>query len=229
MNRQEAEELLPWFVAGTLNEEESRAVQAFIDSGEITPQEIEALSSLAATVEETGAEEPAYDPAILKRALDRLDDVVQEPAPEPVVVSEPGALRSGGTASRGPGVWQRILETVQWSATPPLARIVVAGQFALLLGLAVLLGGEGDSETVAETVAGSGTTLTADFSVSFAPGATEADIRVLLLESEASIVSGPSALGLYQISVPEDTEKVLVAERLSAHPSIIFLQEVPQP
>jgi hypothetical protein len=46
MNRQEAQELLPWFVAGTLNEDESRAVQAFIDSGEISKAELNELTCL---------------------------------------------------------------------------------------------------------------------------------------------------------------------------------------
>ena len=65
MNRQEAEELLPWFVAGALDAEETRAVQAFIDSGEISAEELESVSALATTVAASAADEPAYDPGIL--------------------------------------------------------------------------------------------------------------------------------------------------------------------
>ena len=49
MTRQEAEDLLPWFVNGTLSHEESRAVQAFIDSGEISQQEVEEVRLFAET------------------------------------------------------------------------------------------------------------------------------------------------------------------------------------
>ena len=41
----------------------------------------------------------------------------------------------------------------------------------------------------------------ADFTVAFAPGATEADMRALLLAAGLEIVSGPSALGIYGLGL----------------------------
>jgi hypothetical protein len=229
VNRREAEELLPWFVAGTLPADEAQAVQAFIDSGEIAQAELDALTGLATAVAERGGEEPVYDPSILSRAMARLDDVPQEALPEPLVVGEAGRASASTDAQQRPGLLHRLLDTLQWSATPALAKVVVAGQFALLVGLAVMLGGERGSETVHETVAGTSTPRAADFSLSFAPGATEADIRALLVANDVHIVAGPSALGLYEIAVAEDSDRGAVAEHLAGSPLVAYLQEVPKP
>ncbi len=236
MNRREAEELLPWFVAGTLSDEESRAVQAFIDSGAISAEEVAELEFFASTVAERAPSEPAYDPAILERALSQLDGITQEAPEPPLVVGEVGR-DAGAHGRRGreddrPGLVQRLLDALQWSSTPTLARVVVVGQFALLLGLALMIGGRTD-ETAGtggfETVAGESTALAADFSVTFAPGASEADVRTLLLAHRMSIVGGPSALGIYQLAAPEGADLDALATDLTASPLVVFLQPVPQP
>ncbi len=244
MNRQEAEELLPWFVAGTLDEAETRAVQAFIDSGEISTEAIEELSLFAETVSERQAHEPAYNPAILNKAMSQLDGITQEAPEVPVVVGEVG--RDGGAGGRigavegardeSPGLIQRILEALQWAATPPMARVVVAGQFALLFGLAVMIATgteeaapESNPETAYGTVAGTEGVLEADLSFSFAPGTTEADLRALLLEHQLSLVAGPSALGLYTAAAAPDTDIDALVASLDASPLILFVQPVLQP
>ena len=89
MTRQEAEELLPWFVNGTLSREESRAVQAFIDSGEISQQEVEEVRLFAETIQEQSAEEPAFNPGIFEGVMAKLDTVEQEAVDTPVIVPEP--------------------------------------------------------------------------------------------------------------------------------------------
>ena len=86
MNRLEAEQLLPWFVAGSLDSAEADAVQAFIDSGEIPQSQLEELALFAESVAETGAEEPAYDPAILTRAMQQLDQLEQAQPDEPLLL-----------------------------------------------------------------------------------------------------------------------------------------------
>lgn len=236
MNKQEAEELLPWFVAGTLDEEEARAVQAFIDNGEINTEELEELGRFARTVSERQASEPDYDPAILRKAMSQLDGITQEAPEVPVVVGEVGSDGGAGgrvhTPDDGPGLIQRILDALQWSATPPMARVVLAGQFALLFGLAVMIA-SGPSETLPETgygtVSGSQTALGVDLSLSFVPGTTEADLRALLLEHQISIVSGPSALGLYQAAAPEGSDIDVLVATLDANPLVLYVQPVLPP
>ncbi len=236
MNRQEAEELLPWFVAGTLDEEEARAVQAFIDNGEISREELDALNLFKDTVAERQASEPAYNPAILEKAMSQLDGVTQEAPEVPVVVGEVGS--DGGAGGRvraeedSPGLIQRVLDALQWATTPPMARAVVIGQFALLFGLAVMIA-TGTEEIAPETefgvVSGTETALTADLSFTFAPGTSEADLRALLLEHQLNIVSGPSANGLYRAAAADGADLEALVAALSANPLVLYVQPVLQP
>lgn len=55
--------------------------------------------------------------------------------------------------------------------------------------------------------------------VTFAPTAQEQNIRDLLLSLDAVIVDGPSALGVYTLSVPKEREAAI--EKLRAHQSLI--------
>lgn len=231
MNRQEAEELLPWFVAGTLDAVEAQAVQAFIDSGEIDPAELAELAFLNESVAAPGAEEPAYNPELLQRALRQLDGVEQtRPAGLPDRLAKPDSSSDPATRPQAPaGGIARLLERLQWSLTPPLARIAIAAQFALLLGLvaALTLGGgagdgmdEGGFEVVSGAVAG-------DFTIAFTPAATAEQIGQLLRQQNASIVAGPSALGIYTLAVPPGAAKNEVLDALQASPATRFVQLVP--
>ena len=106
--------------------------------------------------------------------------------------------------------------------------MLVAGQFALLIGLAVILSG-GEQETVSETVTGPGIAAEAAVSLSFAPATPESEIRALLLENGATIVAGPSALGLYQVAIASDADRAAAIERLRGDARVQYLQELPKP
>ena len=241
MNRREAEELLPWFVAGTLSAEETQAVQAFIDNGEFSEEELSSLALFADTIAEKAADEPDYNPDILHRAMQQIDAVTQEQPDEPVIVREVGAKegadRAGGSGRSGQ-IIQRILERLQWTLTPPLARIAIGAQFALLLGLVVALSSEVTSEREpAEygTVSGSsvdssgGLVVGASLSVVFAAGATELQIRELLIANRASIVAGPTALGVYTLGLIDAGQSQRTVDSLSRSPLVTLVQRVPQP
>jgi hypothetical protein len=229
MNQREAEDLLPWFIAGTLSDEESQAVQAFIDDGGISSAELDTLRTLSASVVERHADDPVYNPAILERAMGQLRSVEQDQPQVPLVVRE--ASSTTGIGSSITGLFQRLLEGLQWSATPPMARIALIGQMALVLGLAAFVGSQqlGEPDVISTTVAGTSIEQTADFTLAFAPGATEAEIRALLIASEITIVAGPSALGMYQVAASPHIDLTTAAAALSADPLITFLQAVPRP
>lgn len=57
--------------------------------------------------------------------------------------------------------------------------------------------------------------------ITFSPDATEGDIRALLLASEASLVSGPSALGVYQIAFRDDASRMLGLSLLAEATGIV--------
>lgn len=223
MNRQDAQELLPWFVAGTLSEEETRAVQAFIDSGEIKTEELKEVEMFAETVSEQSSAEPAYNPAILQKAMSQLDDIPQQAPEEPVIVGE---------AKPAQGIATRLRQFFQWDQTPGFAKLAMAAQFAAVLALAVFIVaplGDANDELVPggyETVAGS--TSAAALTVAFAANASESDVRTLLLDMQLRIVDGPNSLGMYSLAIPQDGSKTEITERLNASELTTFVQPVAQ-
>jgi hypothetical protein len=233
MNRQEAEELLPWFVAGTLNAEEMQAVKAFVDSGELAAEDIAELAFLSESTAATGPDEPAYDPQILPRAMAQLDSVAQagssrflDRLAEPDSGSDPDSRPKTAPT----GMLAGLVERLQWALTPPVARIAIAAQFVLVLGLVVALslGGPNSDELENagyQVVAGE---VVGDFTVSFSPSATEQQIRDLLRDHQASIVAGPSALGIYTLEVADGATEAEVLAAFQASGLTTFMQPVPE-
>lgn len=227
MNRQEAEALLPWYVAGALSREEMQAVQGFVDSGEISAARLEELRIVGNALAEPGQEVPRYDPQILARVLGRLDDVHQD-APEgdaPLVVVKERRNRRASAD----GWFVELRERLQWTTIPPLARIIIGAQFALLLALAAALALDGSEEAEPagfEVVSGA---VRGDYTLTFAPGVTEAQLRALLLEERGSIIAGPSAIGLYTIAFDPEVDASAAAARIQASGLVTFLQAAAQP
>lgn len=227
MNRQEAEALLPWYVAGALSREEMQAVQGFVDSGEISAARLEELRIVGNALAEPGQEVPRYDPQILARVLGSLDDVPQD-APEgdtPLVVVKERRNRRASAD----GWFVELRDRLQWTTIPSLARITIGAQFALLLGLAAALALDGSEEAEPagfEVVSGA---MRGDYTLTFAPGVTEAQLRALLLEERGSIIAGPSAIGLYTIAFDPEVDASAAAVRIQASGLVTFLQAAAQP
>jgi hypothetical protein len=57
--------------------------------------------------------------------------------------------------------------------------------------------------------------------VAFDGAATEAEIRVLLIELDLTIVSGPSAIGLYRLAARDDAARVAALARLTAATGLV--------
>ncbi|MEM1437311.1 MAG: hypothetical protein AAGG11_24910 [Pseudomonadota bacterium] len=221
MNRQEAEALLPWHLAGTLSADEAQAVQAFIDSGEIAEAELNELKFIAAEVAEVTPSEPSYNPQLLDRVLTQLDTVPQEAIAEPVAEVAPAAAP--------PGWLDRLRTALQWQATPTTARWALGAQFALVAALAVLVAA-GPQQAVApgkggyDTVAAPGTApITASFSVEFAAAATTSEISGALERLDLQIVGGPSSIGLYELAAPAAADLDALRLELEAAPSVTLV------
>ena len=92
--------------------------------------------------------------------------------------------------------------------------------------MALTLSDAPNEEAGFETVSGR---AVGDYTLTFAPGVTEAQVRTLLLEERASIVAGPSAIGLYTIVLDDGVDADAAARRLQASGIVTFLQPAPQP
>jgi anti-sigma factor RsiW len=112
-----------------------------------------------------------------------------------------------GTALAGPPAPSR---TWIWQAAAAVA--VVA-----LLAQGLLLRGAGEVERF--ELAGAG--MPGSLMVSFAPDASEAQIRGVLLDSAVEIVGGPSALGLYRLEPLEGVTADEAAQTLRAAQNIV--------
>ncbi len=57
--------------------------------------------------------------------------------------------------------------------------------------------------------------------VAFVPNATEADIRALLLDNNATVTSGPSAIGLWQVSFDTEAARDAALAQFAQSPQIV--------
>lgn len=215
MTREEFEELLPWYATGTLDPEETRSVEAHLASSPDARQELARFQVLHAVVQDTSGE-PEWNPGLVNDALQRIDVYERE--------------RAGGaaTARGGLAAWLRRTFVPTWEATPSLARAALVAQLALLLavGAALLVPGERGGY---QTVGGSQASDHARLSVGFAAQATEPQLRALLRELDATLVGGPSALGLYTVELeaePDDDAAIEAAlARLRETPHVVRYAE----
>lgn len=115
-----------------------------------------------------------------------------------------GRQQTAGPLYQKPWVWQ----------------VAAAVAVAFALGQALL---PNASQPERFEVAGAPSVMmaSATLTVAFQPDATEAQIRALLLDNGAEIVGGPSALGLYQLSVTDPADADAVAEALRAAGTIV--------
>jgi hypothetical protein len=137
----------------------------------------------------------------------------------------------GEDAGKGPGEFglARLMRNIEGAAQvqPPantnaplqLWRIAAVVALALLAAQTLWTWRGGDLVRLAggQNPAITGASLT----VAFVGTASEAAIRMLLLDLDLTIVSGPSALGLYVLVARDEASRDVAAERLAALPDIV--------
>jgi hypothetical protein len=188
--RDDIETLLPWFAAGTLSRKDAvRVEQALANDDELSRRFEMVREELGETIrlnESLGA--PSA------RAMARLFEKIEAESP-----SARRAASVSFTARISEFVASLSPRTLAWSGAAAIFAIVL--QAAVITG--VLLnerGGEGGYRTVSveqPAAVGEGSFAL----VRFAPQASAADITKLLEDSKASIVSGPTAGGMYRVKI----------------------------
>jgi anti-sigma factor RsiW len=189
MTPEEFEELLPWYATGTLEPDEASAVEAHLATSPEARAELASFRVLHEVVQDTSGE-PEFNPGLVNDALAQIDSYERE--------------RVEREEGRGIFGWLRRNLVPAWEATPSLTRAAVAAQFALMLALGgALLLPERDGFT---TVGGGSEAAQARIVIAFTKTTLESDLRKIVKELEGTIVSGPSALGLYTIELPQRDE-----------------------
>jgi len=182
--------LLPWYVNGTLSAEERRQVETYLERSSHARDEVELLRALRQQVKDEKVENSPGD-----LGLQRLKRDIQQ-AEEP---PQSGSDRIAGRVRTVASFWR------------PLA---VAACLAVVIQAAVMIGmNAGVISTGGEVgIAGKSASV---LQVTFAPDATEQEIREALQAAGASIADGPTALGIYNLRLV-DPAATSVEEALAA-------------
>ncbi|WP_157267823.1 anti-sigma factor family protein [Azohydromonas aeria] len=214
MNDDTLDELLPFYVNGTLPAAERERVEAYLKAHPEAQAEVQWLRSLQARVRE---EAPAVSAEVgLDRALQRIRaEGRAQPGARPA--AQPGALARlrGWLASLVP---QSALRPALGGA---LALAVVQGAV-----IVQLLGQHEDDSTELRALRGGAVVEQGPYlKLNFKPDARESDIRMLLVGVNGSLAAGPGQLGDYYVRVPAQQIAQLTAQ-LQASPIVDGVQVV---
>ncbi len=218
LGHQEAWELVPWYVNGTLEGLELERFAAHLERCPLCQAEVDANRELAVAVREV-AELPLSPVAGFERLMARIDAAGTESA-EPAPPRSPAAARG----------W--------WRATPRAARWALALQAAALLALVIGLAlARPPAPGPAARPGGPFVTLStpahpvalaperAELRLVVAPTTPEARLRQLLAAVGGEIVAGPSPAGAYTVAVAAEDRDVALF-RLRAAPEVALAEPV---
>ena len=185
-SRDDIEALLPFHANGTLEGADRAAVEAALETDAELRADLAALQAIRQTMQTEEVASPG------DFGLARLMRDVEAETP---VTAPPAAANDNVVPVTRLRLWQ------------------TAAAVILAVGLGVnLLPGPGDAPETGRSIATDEAPTTEegfslasggapDFTIAFAPDAREAEIRALLLQAGVEITQGPSALGLYGLSL----------------------------
>jgi hypothetical protein len=187
------DEMLPWYVNGTLGAEDRAQFEAHLAADPQARAEVEWYRSLARRMQDNAPKVP--ETIGLSQVLSRIG--AERPNWSQRISGFLGSLVAK------PGV-----------AFAGLALIVA--QSGVILHLA---GSQQDEASELRAVSASPTAEGPLLKINFAPDARESDIRHLLISVQGRLVGGPGQLGDYFVAVPAGKEAAL-AEQLKTHPAV---------
>jgi anti-sigma factor RsiW len=194
-------ELLPWYATGTLGEDDRQRVARHLESCRDCSHELEDFTHIRQTLTELSREEAEPSPRVYRSVMARVAaDVIRQ---------NPANAQTSWAAEMDR--WFRSLLMPPW--VPTLAAIMLAAQMGLLIW--VTLPPEDQSQVSSRSVGMP--TQAARIAVRFQPSATEAGIRSLLERVHARIVDGPTAEGMFTISVGVGDPAAALAQLREQH------------
>jgi hypothetical protein len=198
------DELLPFYVNGTLAEADRAWVDDYLREHPKAAAELGWYRSLQARLREDA---PAVSSEIgLERAIGRIR--TEGPAPE---------LPRRASATQ-PSRLSSLREWLSSLVPQPALKPAFAGALAVVALQAVVivqLLGEREDTTEIRAVQGTVTDQGPYLKVNFKADAREADIRLLLVEVNGSLAAGPGQLGDYYVRVPT-TQVTALADKVKA-------------
>lgn len=181
------DELLPFYVNGTLGADDRAWIEHYLREHPQAANELHWLRSVQAAAQDEAV--PASSEVGLERAMQRIR-----------------AGRPPASAAAPASFARRVREWLSRLVAPAMLKPALASALAVIALQAVVITtmvGERDDWSSERTMPPIGSTEQPAFvKVNFRPDATEADIRMLLIDAQASIASGPGQLGDYYVRIP---------------------------
>ncbi len=181
----EIEELLPFYVNGTLQDAERLQVEEALKGNADLQEEVSLLKRLRAEMQEIDVE---TSPGEL--GLKRLQ--------KSLIAEQEQSIEAPTSANDNVMGWG-------WKAAAVAA--------CMLLAIQTFVFAPSLTDDNADLTAAGGGTISVPhgvlYSVTFSPDAKEEDMRALLLSVGARIVDGPSAIGVYRLSAPGKSDEIL--------------------
>ena len=200
--------LLPWYLNGTLREEERQEVARHLRECQPCRTELDELSRLRQQVKAAYADLPGLSPQAFRSVMATIrDERRSQPERQRVFRWERAESSSWLDALDR---WLRPMFAPRW--VPVIASTLIIGQLALLLWVA------GQEPAIAPRNIPTSTdgvvsrgipTATARYRVAFQETAPEGKIRTVLHDIGGRIVDGPSPDGFYTIEVPASDQALL--------------------
>jgi anti-sigma factor RsiW len=196
---EQAEELLPWYATGQLDDADRSIVEAHLAACARCQRQ---LAGERRMVDQFQAFSPEVDSG-WARMRQRLE--------------APAAHRPSGIVRNLADLWQLLKRpAVAALATAQVALLAIAAAIAPSLGSAPAYVALGDKAQPAPS---------ANVIILFRPEATEADMRAALRQNGASLVGGPTDADAYLLSVPA-SQRATALEKLRADGEVLMAEPI---
>ena len=219
-SHREVQELLPWYLNGTLSPSEREAVAAHLSGCAECATEAGLLRSVGSAVQDTNETLPPAPEDGWEALLSRVEQ-------------ERAAHVPWGTGGRFARWWGALPASARWALAAQAVAVAALACTSAVLLRRVSRPEEGRGSRY-EALSGRREEAEGPFvniTVDFREGATVKEVRELLTAIGASVVSGPTTVGSYNIRVPvppgADTREVTrrTLELLRARRDLVELAE----
>ncbi len=209
----ETARLLPWFVNGTLEAADARAVEAHLEGCACCRDDAIALEQVRTLLRSPDAVEHAPHSG-LRKLMQRIDAQSALPGPD---AGERAAMPPGLPASR-----PRFGSPLRWLA----AAVVLQSVALVVVGTAALRGQDREDAAYRTLTSAPAPVHGAALRVVFASSMTLGELQALLQAHRLAVRAGPSAAGLFTLATPDAQagEAEAVLARLRADPRVRFAE-----
>lgn len=214
--------LIPWYLNGTLEEEENKKVEEYLEQDRTSKDEVILLNLIKSAVIKT---DETISQEISPQFLKMEESIIQRIDSTPKVKIAPKIKVDKSLFDK----LSSFFESVRFPAMNlvPIAALLLI-QFAIIAGLIAKLYFEKPDQYTTLSGTESVETIGRKIMVAFDNSATEKEIRDIILDINAKIISGPNRSGIYIIEVRDPENKAAVEniiKKLRSKKEIIKLAE----